>query len=194
MADKTTQIKHTEVRARLGDLHISPRKVRIVTDLLRKKSVEGARTQLQFLSKKSVTPILKLINSAVANAQHNFKLDPAELVIKSITVNQGTVMKRYKPRAQGRATPIRRRTSIVELILIVDPKAAKLKGPKSAVASVAAAQKLKPEQEIEKEEKEARAKTTDKEVKHAPKAESSGKLKEQATAKKRTLFNRKTNA
>lgn len=102
----------------MGDLHIAPRKVRLVTELLAGRLVEAAKLQLRFLASKSARPLLKLINSAVANAQHNYKLDPQRLVIKSITVNQGYTLKRFKPRAQGRAFPIRRRTSRVDVVLV----------------------------------------------------------------------------
>lgn len=109
-----------EVKARLGDLRISPRKVRLVTDLLRRKTFLEAVKVLTFLNKKSARPVLKLLNSAAANARNNFQLDPANMRIKSVTVNAGRVMERFMPRAQGRAFPINRRTSIVEVILAVN--------------------------------------------------------------------------
>lgn len=118
MADKTSNSEIREVTATLGDLRISPRKVKLVTDLVKKKRVADARVQLQFLTKKAAHPILKLINSAVANATHNFHLNSERLFVKSITVNQGTMMKRFKPHAQGRAFPIRRRISVVCVTLV----------------------------------------------------------------------------
>src|SRR3990172_5502956 len=115
MVEQTTTKEGT---ARLGDLRISPRKVRLVTDAINHRPVQAAEWQLSFMSKKAARPVLKLIRSAVANAQNNFQLDPKNLYIKSITVNQGYMLKRFKPRAQGRAHPIRRRTSIVDVTLI----------------------------------------------------------------------------
>ena len=125
----------SEVKARLGDLRISPRKVRLVTDLLRHKTFLEAVKVLTFLNKKSAKPILKLLNSAAANARNNFQLEPEAMNIKAITVNAGRVMQRYMPRAQGRAFPINHRTSIVEVILAVNSKASKGTSVKSWKAS-----------------------------------------------------------
>src|SRR3990167_718596 len=97
-----------EVRAQLNQLRISPRKVRLVANLIRNLSVTAAETQLQHLPKRSSLPLLKLLRSAVANAEHNHKQDKATLFIKSIQVDEGVTLKRWQPKAMGRATPIRR--------------------------------------------------------------------------------------
>ncbi|PIS05442.1 MAG: 50S ribosomal protein L22 [Candidatus Buchananbacteria bacterium CG10_big_fil_rev_8_21_14_0_10_42_9] len=104
-------------RARLSRLRISPRKVRLVVDMVRGLPVEQALDQLNFSAKAAARPVHKLIKSAVANAEHNQNLSVGNLFIKTITVDDGPTLKRYKPRAMGRATPIRKRTSHVKLIL-----------------------------------------------------------------------------
>src|SRR3989344_7393280 len=125
--------KEKEVRAILGDLRMSPRKVRLVTDLIKNKSVARALLQLQFLNKKAARPVLKLVNSAVANARNNFQLNPSSLLVKRIFVDQGISLKRFKPRAQGRALPIEHRTSRVTIVLVEDQKLAKI--PQTRVVS-----------------------------------------------------------
>src|SRR3989344_6588416 len=107
----------TEVKAYARGIHMSPRKVRLVSDLLKKLSVDAALTSLQFLDKKAAHPIKKLVDSGVANASHNFQIESARLFIKSLTVDGGAVQKRFKPHAHGRAFPIRRQTSDINLIL-----------------------------------------------------------------------------
>jgi len=112
-----------EVTAKLNKLAISPRKVRLIADLIRGASVNDAQNQLKYNPKMAARSILKLLNSAIANADHNFKMDTDDLVVKAITVGPGTVTKRFKPRAFGRATTIRKRTSHVTLVLEgVDPQ------------------------------------------------------------------------
>ncbi len=96
---------------------MSPRKVRLVTGMLRGLKVETARTQLAFLPKAASTPVLKVLNSAAANAVNNFKLDEASLVIKAATADQGPALKRWRARAMGRAAPIKKRTSHITIIL-----------------------------------------------------------------------------
>jgi large subunit ribosomal protein L22 len=105
------------IRAKLRHLRISPRKVRLVTDLVKGLSVEEAERQLKFLNKRAARPILKLLNSAVANAQHNASLAKEGLYVKDIAVEPGPSLKRWRPRAMGRATPIMKRTSHITIIL-----------------------------------------------------------------------------
>jgi large subunit ribosomal protein L22 len=90
---------------------MSPMKVRRVVDLVRGMPVGQAASVLQFAEQAAATPVAKLVASAVANAENNFDLDPATLVISTITVDEGPTMKRFQPRAQGRAYRIRKRTS-----------------------------------------------------------------------------------
>jgi large subunit ribosomal protein L22 len=106
-----------EVKATARHIHQSPQKVRLVIDVIRGKRIQDARIQLQFMKKAAALPVLKLLNSAVANASHNFKLDTANLFVKSITVDGGPIIHRWMPRAQGRATPIRKRTTHIAIVL-----------------------------------------------------------------------------
>lgn len=106
-----------EVKAQLRHLRMSPRKVRLVADLVRNKKVEEAQNILKFTVKRATNPLLKLLNSAIANAENNFKLDKSKLFISEIKVDQGPTLKRWKPRARGRVDPINKRTSHVTLIL-----------------------------------------------------------------------------
>jgi large subunit ribosomal protein L22 len=128
-----------EVKAKLSRLRIAPRKVRLVVDVLRGMDVEKAEHQLQFMQKGAALPVLKLLKSAVANAVNNFKLEKNNLFIKEITVNDGPVLKRWKPRAFGRATEILKRSSHILIVLeeikkskhvVKDSKKKETKGPK----------------------------------------------------------------
>jgi len=105
------------ITAKLNNYRHAPRKVRLVTDLIRGKNVVAALNHLMFVPKKASAPIKKLLDSAIANATHNFNLQPENLFIKSISVNQGPIMKRSMPRARGRAFPIHKHTSHVHLVL-----------------------------------------------------------------------------
>lgn len=106
-----------EVKAHLRHLRIAPRKVRLVINLVRGMSVEKALDQLSVLPKRSSLPVTKLIQSAVANAKHNFNLDEKTLVVKSIIANEGPKLKRWMPKAFGRANPILKRTTHITVIL-----------------------------------------------------------------------------
>ena len=103
---------------------MSPRKVRLVVDVIRGKNVSEAKTQLQFMKKAAALPVLKLLNSAVANAQHNFKLEASNLYVKVVTADGGPTIHRWMPRAMGRATPIRKRTTHIAIVL--DEKESKI--------------------------------------------------------------------
>jgi large subunit ribosomal protein L22 len=106
-----------EVIAKARFVRMAPRKVRLVAGLVRGLDLAKAEAQLRFLKKDAATPVLKLIRSAAANAQHNFKLEPSTLFVKTITVDGGPVMDRWRARAFGRAAPIRKRTSHITVIL-----------------------------------------------------------------------------
>jgi large subunit ribosomal protein L22 len=106
-----------EVRARLRFARLGPRKARLVADLIRGKRSEEALNILSFTKKAAAKMILKLLKSAVANATQKKNIDVDRLFIKKITVDQGPTMKRYQPRALGRATMIRKRTSHITIIL-----------------------------------------------------------------------------
>ena len=104
-----------EVKAQVKYLRISPRKTRLVADAVRGLSVEKAREQLIFMRQAASPLLLKLLNSAVANAKIKKMAD--NLYIKSVTVDGGPTLKRWRPRAFGRATPIRKRSSHIAIIL-----------------------------------------------------------------------------
>jgi large subunit ribosomal protein L22 len=104
------------MKALLKNYRQSPRKVRLVADLIRGKSVSEARAALAFLPKKSSPAMRKLLDSAVANAASQ-KASPEDLFVKTVTVNKGTVMRRFKPMARGRAARFARTMSIVALEL-----------------------------------------------------------------------------
>lgn len=106
-----------QVSAHLRGLRISPRKVRLVASVLKGLDVQEADAQLAYIQKGAVVPIRKLLRSAIANAEHNAKLDRANLFVRQVLVNQGATLKRSQSRAFGRATPIRKRTSHVTIVL-----------------------------------------------------------------------------
>ena len=106
-----------QVQATAKFLRISPRKLRLVVDQVRTLPVVKAESILQYMNKKGGRLVLKVLQSAVANAEHNEHLQKEDLVIKSIVVNEGFTIKRYRPRAFGRAAMIRKRTSHVSITL-----------------------------------------------------------------------------
>jgi len=106
-----------ETKAQLHYLRIAPRKVRLVASLIRRKRVPEAKRILQFTIQKSSDPLLKLLNSAIANAKNNLQLSEDNLYIRTITVDGGPIHKRFRPRARGSAYEIKKRTSHVTLVL-----------------------------------------------------------------------------
>ena len=120
------------MKALLKNYHQAPRKVRLVADLIRGKSVPAARSALMYLPKKSAPAISKLLDSAVSNARQA-GATPEDLFVKTITVNKGLVMRRARPFGRGRAGTIRKTMSIVALELgsTRGAKAPKLVEPKS---------------------------------------------------------------
>lgn len=113
------------ITAKLNDYRQSPRKVRLVADLVCGKKVEKASGILMTTVKRASDPILNLLNSAIANAQNNFSLNKEDLFVKSLTVDTGPILYRRMPRARGVAYPIRKRTSHVKLVLGVTEPVAK---------------------------------------------------------------------
>lgn len=105
------------MKATLSNYNQSPRKVRLVANLIKGKKVADADTQLTYLVKRASSPIKKLLNSAVANAVSQTGATEENLVVKNVTVDKGIVGKRFMPRAFGRASRINRRTSNVTLTL-----------------------------------------------------------------------------
>ena len=103
--------------AQLNYLKIAPRKVRLVANSIKGLTVSEAEARLFLNSKRAAQPIIKLLRSAVSNAKNTQKLDVNKLVVKEIRVDEGPVVKRFMPRAMGRATPINKRSSHIMLIL-----------------------------------------------------------------------------
>ncbi|PCI28471.1 50S ribosomal protein L22 [Candidatus Kaiserbacteria bacterium] len=104
------------MKAFLKNYSQSPRKVRLVADLIRGKDIEKAKALLTFIDKKSAPALKKLLESAVANAK-DLKKNTDNLIVKDIRVDSGMSLRRWRPRAFGRATPFRRRKSKVTLVL-----------------------------------------------------------------------------
>jgi len=105
------------VTAKLRYLRIAPRKVRLVADLLRGKSVEEAQNILNFTQKRVALPILKLLKQGISNAKNNFQMEEKNLYISKILVDEGPKLKRVFPRARGHADEIQKKTSHITIIL-----------------------------------------------------------------------------
>jgi large subunit ribosomal protein L22 len=106
-----------EIIARAKYIRMSSKKIRLVAGLIRGLAVDKASWQLQFNKKIASKALLKVLESAIANAKNNFGLEADNLRVKSVAINDGPVLKRWMPRAQGRATPLRRPTAHVKLVL-----------------------------------------------------------------------------
>ena len=103
--------------ARARYIRQSPYKVRLVLDLVRGLPVEQALTVLQFTNRRAAGPVRKVLSSAVANAEHNLALDPEELFVSQAYADEGPTLKRFRPRARGRATRVRKRTSHITIVV-----------------------------------------------------------------------------
>ena len=113
-----------ETRAVAKFVRMSPRKVRLVMDEVRGKKIDEALNMLSFSSQKGARILVKLIHSAVANAEQNANMDVDSLFIKRIFADEGPTLKRWRPRALGRATRIRKRTS--HLTVVLDERSSKI--------------------------------------------------------------------
>ena len=105
------------VKASARYVRVAPRKARLIADQVRGMHIESARALLQFSPRGAAHPIHKLIDSAAANAENNHDLIGDEMRIASITVDEGPTLRRFRPRAMGRATPINKRTSHIRVAL-----------------------------------------------------------------------------
>jgi len=153
-----------EIKAKLSNLRTAPRKVRQVVDLVRGKKVPEAQSILLFTVNKSARSVLKLLNSAVASAKHEFHLDESNLFISKITVDEGPKLKRWHPMSRGRAYPIIKRSS--HIVLVISEKNPTVK-------------------ETVKEAKAGNIKKAEvKTIKKVKKSEESPKLKRKTAAKK----------
>ena len=119
----------------LRSLRMTPRKVRLLIDLIRGLSVDKALAQLAVSKKTAARPVAKLLQSAVANAAHNHNIKKDSLVIVAAAVDGGATLHRWTPKAHGRATPIRKRTAHISLVLegVVDETKSKIKSQKSKI-------------------------------------------------------------
>lgn len=127
------------ITASLKNIRISPRKVRLVADMVRGKNVAEAKIILAHASKKAKLPLADLVDSAVANASHNHKIGAETLFVKEIRVDQGLVMKRFMPVSRGSAHGIKKRTSHVTIVLDARTKP---ESRKSKVRKVATSKSL----------------------------------------------------
>ncbi|MBI3638219.1 50S ribosomal protein L22 [Candidatus Wolfebacteria bacterium] len=157
-------------KAQLNYLKIAPRKVRLVAHSIKGLPVSEAEAQLLIRPQKSSEPVLKLLRSAVASAKNNQQLDSDKLFVKEIRVDKGPVMKRFMPRAMGRATLIQKKSSHIILTLAesdkpkeprfkitVMKKISKAKAEKMAKAKLAAEEKKEKEPIKMKPEEQKRA-------------------------------------
>ena len=106
-----------EIKVELNNLRTAPRKVRMVVDMVRGKKAAQAQTILSFTINKSAANVLKLLNSAIASATHDYKLDESNLFVSRIFVDEGPKLKRWHPMSRGRAFPIQKKTSHITLVL-----------------------------------------------------------------------------
>ena len=106
-----------EIIARTRMIRISPRKVRLVGDVIKRKNINDAMGMLMYMPQKAAFILKKLLDSAVANAKQKKYVDVDNLFVKNVIVDGGPVLKRFLPRAMGRATKVRKRTSHITMIL-----------------------------------------------------------------------------
>ncbi|MBQ8971636.1 MAG: 50S ribosomal protein L22 [Clostridia bacterium] len=104
-------------RATAKYIRISPRKVKIVVDLIRGKQVDQALAILAYTPKSAAPEVEKLLNSAIANAENNLEMDRSSLYVAEVYANQGPTLKRYWARSHGRADMIKKRTSHITIVL-----------------------------------------------------------------------------
>lgn len=187
-ASKTESTKKL-VTASARYLHISPRKMRLVTNLIKNMNVGDALVQLQHLEKKASSMVVKLLNSAVANAKHNFSIEPEKLYIKSITTDMGPALKRYFPRARGSAFVIRRKLCHVNVVLEEKAKS-KARASRLNLFKKAAQTESKAKENID--QMQATEMKAPKELGKKPQIfKSEEQIKQSKAQNKRRLFNRK---
>lgn len=154
-----------EIKAQVKFIRTSPRKTRWVIDAVRGLDVQKAIDQLQFMTMVAAKPVLKLLNSGIANAVNNFKLKKENLYIKFISVDGGPVLKRWRPRAFGRAAPIRKRSAHINLVLGERVESVRPKEEKAMIEKPKVVETLKTftKEKVKEEEKtEGSKKQTDK--------------------------------
>lgn len=186
-ASANSKQQEKTVRATARYLRVSPRKMRLLTDLVRGMHVDKALAQLEFMPQKGGEFLIRAIKSAAANAVNNFSLKPEDLYIKSLTCDMGPALKRYFPRARGSAFVIRRKMSHVNVVL----------GERKRSGKAASRMEL-----FKKKEKQAEEVSVDKQQAGEHRAET-GKVRQHViktdeqikmnkAQNKRRLFNRKS--
>ena len=182
-----------KVSAKLNNFRMPNRKVKLVADLIIGMDIKDALNQLDGTVKKTSPFLIKLLESAIANGENNFGIDKDNMYIFDVIVKEGITLKRWMPKAYGRATPIRRRSSHIEIIIEerVEGKGRKTKDQldKEKQARIDAKNKLEKEaiENQEKDEKEVKA--TEKTEVKAKATKSDSKASDKGWAKK--MFNRK---
>lgn len=106
-----------QAKAVAKTVRIAPRKVRLVIDLIRGKNAGEAMSILRHTQRGASSAVEKVLKSAIANAEHNYELDPDNLYVSEAFVNEGVTLKRFRPRAQGRASKINKRTSHITVVV-----------------------------------------------------------------------------
>lgn len=163
-----------EIKSSLKYYQEAPRKIRLVANLIKKNiNVTDAKSQLNFLPQRAAKTLLSVLNSAVANAKHNYNLEEEDLIIKEIIINEGPKLKRWRSVAMGSAHPIEKKTSHIII---------KLEGDLS--------KKSKSKPKLDKKEKNQQEKVKDKDLE---KEEKTQKIKEKSELKKKTAFWEKQN-
>ena len=147
-----------EARAQARFVRVTPMKARRVVDLIRGLPAADAQAVLRFAPQDASDPVGKVLDSAIANATNNHNLDPASLVVAEAYVDEGPTMRRFRPRAQGRAFRIRKRTSHITVVLEAVDAAPPVKTPSKKSTAAKAAPKSAPKAEDKAPAKKAAAK------------------------------------
>ncbi len=176
------------VKAFARDLRIAPRKLRLVSNMVKGMRVSDALVQLAHTNKKGADIVVKLLKSATANAQNNFSLDPDALFIKSITTDMGRVMKRYFPRARGSAFVIRRK--MAHLNVLLEEKAGAKKKSRFKIPAKAKLENVTDEVKVAPEVEQGSI--TEKTLPKKERIKTSEQVKSNTVGQKRRLFNRKS--
>lgn len=183
-----SRTSHRTAVAHARYVRISPRKMRLVANAVKNMWATEALAQLRFMNKKGAGFAINLIKSAIANAENNFKLKKDKLYIKSITCDSGPKLKRYMPRAQGRATELRRPTSHIHVLLEEMVGG----GTKARKFNYVFDQKEKAKKVQLPESKEDAPKEEKPHISHGQIQKSKEQMKSSRIQQKRRLFNRKS--
>jgi large subunit ribosomal protein L22 len=177
-----------EIKANVKYVRMSPKKIRLVAGLVRGLDVKNAIDQLAFSGKKAALPVIKLIESAIANAEHNYELSKGNLMIKELRVDEAPMLHRWTPKAHGRATTIRKRNSHISVTLS-EVKESGVKGPKKrdVEAPISLAELAKKGEEVSA--KDSKSASKDEGDKKIVKAKTEGASKKGFVGK---MFNRKS--